>query len=95
MISSYYFQCALNIPFTLEQVHDGVATRLRAEKASLPAYLFSRSAAGAAHTDLMRGLELASEGAVYSRFFHMYPERAFSLSRWLAHWIKEGLNTNQ
>ncbi|KAK3918450.1 Transcriptional regulator ATRX [Frankliniella fusca] len=84
-------QCsALNIPFTLEQVHDGVATRLRAEKANLPTYLFSRAAAGAAHKDLMRGLDLASEGAVFSRFFHMYPERAFSLSRWLAHWIKQG-----
>lgn len=81
---------ALNIPFTLERVHDGVATRLRAEKACLPTYLFSRSAAGAAHNDLIRGLDLASDGAVYSRFFHMYPERSFSLSRWLAHWIKEG-----
>lgn len=81
---------ALNIPFTLEQVHDGVATRLRAEKACLPTYLFSRAAAGAAHKDLIRGLDIASEGAVYSRFFHMYPERVFSLSRWLAHWIKEG-----
>ncbi|KAJ1523948.1 hypothetical protein ONE63_010496 [Megalurothrips usitatus] len=81
---------ALNIPYSLEQVHDGVATRMRAEKACLPTYLFSRSAAGAAHSDLIRGLEIASEGSVYSRFFHMYPERAFSLSRWIAHWIKEG-----
>ncbi|XP_034235856.1 uncharacterized protein LOC117642120 isoform X2 [Thrips palmi] len=81
---------ALNIPFTLERVHDGVATRLRAEKACLPTYLFSRSAAGVAHNDLIRGLDLASDGAIYSRFFHMYPERSFSLSRWLAHWIKEG-----
>ena len=81
----------MNIPFTSESVHEGVATRLRAEKASLPTYLFSRSAAGAAHNDLMRGLTFASDGAVYSRFFHMYPERDFTLSRWLAHWIKEGM----
>lgn len=86
-----FLQSALNIPFTLESVHEGVATRLRAEKASLPTYLLSRAAAGAAHNDLIRGLSIASHGAVYSRFFHMYPARDFSLSRWLAHWIKEGM----
>lgn len=82
--------CALNVPFSSERVHEGVATRLRAEKACLPTYLFSRSAAGAAHVDLIRGLELASDRSVYSRFFHMFPERAISLSRWLAHWLKQG-----
>ncbi|XP_067002011.2 uncharacterized protein [Anabrus simplex] len=81
---------ALNIPFSLDRVKEGVATRVRAENASLPEYLFSRSVAGATHVDIIRGLEHASEGGLYSRFFHMYPARAISLTRWLAYWMKKG-----
>jgi hypothetical protein len=72
-------------------VKDGVNTRLRAESAPLPEYLFSRSVAGASHVDIIRGLELASEGSLYGRFFCMYPQRAIPLKRWLSYWMKKGM----
>lgn len=81
---------ACNIPFSLDRVKDGVNTRLRAESAPLPEYLFSRSVAGASHVDIIRGLELASEGSLYGRFFCMYPDRVISLTRWLSYWMKKG-----
>ena len=65
-------------------------TRLRADTAPLPEYLFSRSWAGSTHKELIKGLQTASNGAVYARFFHFYPDRQVSLSRWLAHWIRKG-----
>ncbi|PNF41400.1 hypothetical protein B7P43_G14429 [Cryptotermes secundus] len=84
---------ACNIPFSLDRVKDGVNTRLRAESAPLPEYLFSRSVAGASHVDIIRGLELASEGCLYGRFFCMYPDRVVSLTRWLSYWMKKGMFT--
>ncbi|KAJ9599218.1 hypothetical protein L9F63_010302, partial [Diploptera punctata] len=71
-------------------VKEGVNTRLRADSASLPEYLFSRSVAGATHIDIIRGLEHASDGALYARFFPMYPDRIVNLTHWLAHWMKKG-----
>lgn len=81
---------ALNISFSLDKLKESVATRLRAETAPLPQYLFSRSVAGATHIDIIRGLQQASEGALYARFFHMFPDRVVSLTRWLAYWMKKG-----
>ncbi|XP_069672940.1 uncharacterized protein [Periplaneta americana] len=81
---------ACNLPFSLDRVKEGVNTRLRAETAPLPEYLFSRSMAGASHVDLIRGLELASDGLLYGRFFSMYPERFVSVTRWLSYWMKKG-----
>ncbi|GFG30302.1 hypothetical protein Cfor_01534 [Coptotermes formosanus] len=81
---------ACNIPFSLDRVKEGVNTRLRAESAPLPEYLLSRSVAGATHVDIIRGLELASEGSLYGRFFCMYPDRVVPLTRWLAYWMKKG-----
>ena len=81
---------ALKLSFSLDRVKEGVNTRLRADSAPLPEYLFSRSVAGASHVDLIRGLEHASDGALYARFFSMYPDRIVSLTRWLAHWMKKG-----
>lgn len=81
---------ALNTPFSVEKLLKGVGTRLRQESVSLPNYLFSRSDAGATHEDLARGVEAASEGRLFSQFFHMYPERRFSLSKWLSYWMKKG-----
>lgn len=76
--------------FTLEKVKESVATRLRAETTPIPQYLLSRSFAGVTHVDLIRGLHESSNGSLYARFFHMYPERNFSLSRWLSYWMKKG-----
>lgn len=56
----------------------------------MPEYLFSRSLAGATHEDLIRGIDVASQGTLYARFFHLYPERNVCLSRWLASWMKKG-----
>ena len=87
---SFWLQLACSIPFSLDRVKEGVNTRLRAESAPLPEYLFSRSVAGASHVDIIRGLELASEGSLYGRFFCMYPDRVVPLTRWLAYWMKKG-----
>jgi len=87
---SFQLQLACNIPFSLDRVKEVVNTRLRAETAPLPEYLFSRSVAGATHVDIVRGLELASEGSLYGRFFCMYPDRVVSLTQWLAYWMKKG-----
>ncbi|XP_049815717.1 uncharacterized protein LOC126262884 [Schistocerca nitens] len=79
-----------NIPYSLERVKDAVRTRLRAEAAPLPEYLLSRSFAGATHEDLIRGVQQASDGFVYARFIHMYPNRVSSLTKWLASWMRKG-----
>lgn len=68
---------ALNTPFSLDKVKKGVGTRLRQESAPLPQYLQSRSVAGATHQDIIRGVDTASEGWLFARFFHMYPERRY------------------
>ncbi|XP_063238405.1 uncharacterized protein LOC134539953 [Bacillus rossius redtenbacheri] len=80
----------LNIPFHLDKLKEAVGTRLRAEYAPLPEYLFSRSAAGVTHEDIIRGLEEASEGQLYARFFPFYPQRDVSLCRWLVNWMRKG-----
>ncbi|XP_075215639.1 uncharacterized protein LOC142321443 [Lycorma delicatula] len=81
---------ALNLPFSLEKLKEGVATNFRNENSAVPEYLFSRSLAGATHHDLIRGIEVASQGSLYARFFHMYPERNVCLSTWLSSWMKKG-----
>lgn len=78
------------MPFSLEVLVKGVATRLREPGTPLPRYLVSRSQAGATHNDIIRGLSLATNGAVVSKFFSFYPERAVSLSHWLHYWISKG-----
>ncbi|XP_034936158.1 uncharacterized protein [Chelonus insularis] len=81
---------ALDVPFSPEVLVKGVATRLREPGTPLPRYLVSRSQAGATHKDIIRGLSLATNGAVISKFFAFYPERAISLSHWLYYWISRG-----
>lgn len=80
----------LNVSFSFEKLKNLVSTRLRKETAPLPEYLFSRSNAGATHTDIIRGLKGASHGILYARFFHMYPQRNVSLTRWLSYWMNKG-----
>lgn len=79
---------ALDSSHTTATVAEQVKTRRRAEEAPLPAYLASRSSAGATHRDLMSALE--DNHAVRCRFFHMFPRRRVDLSHWLANWIGKG-----
>ncbi|XP_063990861.1 uncharacterized protein LOC135169628 [Diachasmimorpha longicaudata] len=81
---------ALDVPFSLEVLIKSVATRQREPGSALPKYLVSRSQAGATHKDLIRGLSLSTNGAVITKFFSFYPERAISLSHWLHYWISRG-----
>ncbi|XP_068725062.1 uncharacterized protein [Montipora capricornis] len=67
-----------------------VNTRLRDLDAPLPQYLLSRSVAGTTHQDLLDGLNKLTNGDVIGRFFHMYPERDFDLSKWLRYWLLNG-----
>ncbi|KAF5293925.1 hypothetical protein FQA39_LY13630 [Lamprigera yunnana] len=82
---------ALGFPIaSVEAVHDAVKTRLRENSSPLTEYLLSRSVSGSTHVDLIDGLHSLTDGQVYSRFFHMYPERVVNLSLWLQFWIKCG-----
>ncbi|TRY71936.1 hypothetical protein TCAL_11488 [Tigriopus californicus] len=81
---------ALNHPFCVDDVSASIKTRLRAEGASLPRYLFSRSNAGATHEDLMEAMKSLSQGEVCSRFFHLFPRRKLSLCSWLSKWVQKG-----
>ena len=78
------------VPFTPEGVCDAVRTRLRAERAPLPEYLFSRSRAGCTADDLVRATEAASGSTVRARFFPLHPRRRVHLSSWLQHWLRRG-----
>lgn len=81
---------ALDVPFSLEVLVKGVATKLREPGTPLSRYLVSRSQAGATHRDIIRGLTLATSGTVITKFFAFYPEPAISLSHWLHYWITKG-----
>jgi len=72
-------------------VNECVATRLRAETADLPEYLFSRSNAGATHDDLIKGMCKVTNGEVIGKFFQ--PMSSISqrdFSKWLISWICKG-----
>lgn len=69
---------------------ENVKTKLRLNFSPITEYLKSRSVAGCTHKDIIRGLYKLSNGKIYARFFHMYPERYISLSKWLSYWIKKG-----
>ncbi|CAK1584584.1 unnamed protein product [Parnassius mnemosyne] len=81
---------ALGVPVNIEKINAAVGTRQRANNAPLPRYLLSRAVAGCTAADLVNGIQRASDGLVTARFFPMYPERAVSLSHWLADWISLG-----
>lgn len=84
---------ALRLPLTnltIENVQECVGTRFRDNNGPLMDYLISRSKAGCTHRELISGLYKVSNGRVYSRFFHMYPERFVNLQRWLGYWIQQG-----
>ena len=69
---------------------EAVPTRYRAERESIPKYLFSRSVAGTSHKDLIESVDRLSSGQIYGRFFAMFPRRKFHLTRWLRDWINLG-----
>ncbi|GLV39821.1 hypothetical protein CBL_08113 [Carabus blaptoides fortunei] len=75
---------------TNDQLIESVTTRQRANSSPLVQYLKSRSVAGSTHKDIIQGLNKITNGQVYARFFHMYPERYINLSQWLSYWIKKG-----
>lgn len=82
---------ALRLPIPpIEKVREAVKTRLRLNGGTLTEYLLSRSVAGSTHLDLVNGLNVLSEGQIYARFFHMYPERVVNLNEWLQFWISHG-----
>ncbi|XP_029926148.1 uncharacterized protein LOC115372394 isoform X2 [Myripristis murdjan] len=81
---------ALGQPVAPEEADHCVQTRLRRNESPLPDYLLSRSEAGATHAQLIAGAELASEGKVAGRFFHLHPRRRIKLVPWLAGWIRKG-----
>ncbi|XP_053615095.1 uncharacterized protein LOC128677944 [Plodia interpunctella] len=81
---------ALGVPINLEQINAAVGTRQRANNAPVPRYLLSRAVAGCTAADLVNGIQKASDGLVTARFFPTHPERAVSLSHWLADWIALG-----
>ncbi|CAB3257014.1 unnamed protein product [Arctia plantaginis] len=81
---------ALGVPVNLERIGSAVGTRQRANNAPIPRYLLSRAVAGCTASDLVSGIHRASDGLVTARFFPTYPERAISLSHWLADWITLG-----
>ena len=82
---------ALDYPYVLEKVIKTVPTKLRAESAPIPEYLFSRSVAGTSHQDLIDSMTTLTNGEIYGRFFSFYPERQVSLLHWLAHWLGKGV----
>ena len=71
-------------------ISDVLVTRTRANSGPLTEYLLSRSVAGTTHGDLIDCLYQISNEQVYSRFFHMYPERVVNLHSWLGFWIEKG-----
>lgn len=73
-----------------ETVVKGVPTRLRAESASIPEYLLSRSVAGTSHQDLIDSMSTITDGQVHGRFFAFHPRRKISLLHWLAKWLNKG-----
>ncbi|KAJ8717207.1 hypothetical protein PYW08_005606 [Mythimna loreyi] len=81
---------ALGVPVNLEKISSAVGIRHRANNAPVPRYLLSRAVAGCTAADLVSGIHRASDGLVTARFFPTYPERAVSLSHWLADWITLG-----
>ncbi|KAI1899697.1 hypothetical protein AGOR_G00064440 [Albula goreensis] len=82
---------ALGITVAPETADSCVRTRLRKNEAPLPDYLFSRSAAGATHQQLLDGAEQASSGRVLGRFFGFHPPRQVKLVPWLSLWIQRGV----
>ncbi|XP_064641142.1 uncharacterized protein LOC135495996 [Lineus longissimus] len=73
-----------------EKVNSVIKTNLRAEKASVPEYLLSRSVAGTTSPDLIAGINSLTDGAIYGRFFSFYPRRKVDILRWLGYWISRG-----
>ncbi|XP_045490556.1 uncharacterized protein LOC110991838 isoform X2 [Pieris rapae] len=81
---------ALGVPVNTERINVAVGTRQRANNAPIPRYLLSRSVAGCTASDIVTGIQKASDGLVTARFFPTYPERSISLLHWLADWISLG-----
>lgn len=80
----------MEIPHSVENVLETVPTKVRAENAPVPEYLFSRSVAGTCHQDLIDSIGVLTHGQVVGRFFSFFPSRKVCLSNWLAYWMSKG-----
>lgn len=56
----------------------------------LLSHLQSRTFEGQGHREIISGLDKASNGRIYARFFAMYPERCVNMFQWLGFWIRNG-----
>ena len=63
---------------------------MRKLKSPLQDYLLSRSDAGATHEDLIKGMEIVTNGKVIGRFFHMFPKAPPNLFEWMSSWMQMG-----
>jgi hypothetical protein len=87
---------ALNFQFDYETVCSKIKinTRIPESQASvttLAQYLFSRSVAGMNATELIRNIEITTDGKITGRFFAFWPPREVNLVKWLAKWIRNGI----
>ena len=45
---------------------------------------------GTTAEQLIEGVNAVTGGAIYGRFFHMFPLRRVCVRKWLSDWIKKG-----
>lgn len=46
---------------------------------------------GMTHDDILKAMEVLSNGRIGGRFFEFYPQRRVDIRYWLAGWIKRGV----
>ncbi|XP_017784028.1 PREDICTED: uncharacterized protein LOC108567841 [Nicrophorus vespilloides] len=83
---------ALRFPLPpIDKIKECMTERVKKPGAlSLCEYLLTRSVAETTQEEIIEGLTKLSNGNIYARFFHMYPERIVNLYKWLEFWIKNG-----
>lgn len=84
------FQLVLKMQLSIEKIKEGISTRLKSDTTSIPQFLISSSFNGAAYENLIKGIQHASNGSLYGKFFQLYPRRDIVLSEWLSHWMRKG-----
>lgn len=65
--------------------------REKDDTAPLPEFLASCSKHGMTHDDILKAMEVLSNGRIGGRFFEFYPQRRVDIRYWLAGWIKRGV----
>lgn len=87
----------MNYEFDFEKVCSEVKVNSRipessAHKTTLADYLFSRTIAGMNSSELIKNIERSSDGNITGRHFSFYPARDINLAKWLANWMRKGVN---